>query len=72
MQIFTDMPGMQVYSGNFLDRERGKAGAVYGKHQGICFETQYFPDAVNKDNFESPVVRAGGQFESVTSYKFEF
>ncbi|EEG74825.1 aldose epimerase family protein [[Clostridium] hylemonae] len=72
MQIFTDLPGMQVYSGNFLDRERGKAGAVYGKHQGICFETQYFPDAVNKDNFESPVVRAGGQFESVTSYKFEF
>lgn len=72
MNIFTDMPGMQVYSGNFLEAEHGKNGAVYKKHQGICFETQYFPDAVNKDNFKSPVVRAGEKFASVTAYVFEF
>ena len=72
MDIYTDMPGMQVYSGNFLDRERGKEGALYGKHQGICFETQYFPDAVNKDNFESPIVRAKEKAVSDTSYIFSF
>lgn len=72
MDIYTDMPGIQVYSGNFLDRERGKEGALYGKHQGICFETQYFPDAVNKDNFVSPIVRGKEKAVSDTSYVFSF
>lgn len=70
MEIYTDLPGIQVYSGNFLDGERGKEGAVYRKRQGICFETQYFPDAIHKDNFEGPVVKAGEVYETVTAYRF--
>ena len=56
MQVITDMPGIQFYSGNFLDGTAiGKEGAVYNKRNGLCLETQYFPDAINQDNFESPV-----------------
>lgn len=70
MEIYTDLPGMQVYSGNFLEKEHGKEEVVYGKRAGICFETQYFPDAMNKKTFKSPVVKKGQVYETVTSYKF--
>ncbi len=43
MEVYTDLPGIQFYSGNFLAGSKGKQGAVYGKGYGICFETQYFP-----------------------------
>lgn len=70
MEVSTDLPGMQFYSGNFLVETKGKDGAVYDKGHGICFETQYFPDAIHKDNFKSPVVRAGESYETTTIYKF--
>lgn len=70
MEVWTDLPGVQMYTGNFLDDEKGKNGAVYGKRTAVCFETQYFPDAINKENFESPVCKAGERYHTVTMYKF--
>ena len=70
MQVETDLPGMQFYTANFVENEKGKEGAVYGKRQGACFETQYFPDAVHHANFPSPVVKAGEVYETTTIYRF--
>lgn len=70
MEIYTDLPGMQLYSGNFIEREEGKQGSVYVKRTGVCFETQYFPNSVNLVNFDSCVLKAGEEFSSTTIYKF--
>lgn len=72
MKVYTDLPGIQFYTGNFIEREMGKEGAVYGKRQAACFETQYFPDAVHKEKFEGPVVRAGEVYDTVTTYQFSW
>lgn len=69
MEVFTDLPGMQFYTANFVEDEHGKDGVVYGKRCGACFETQYFPDAVHKEHFEGPVVRAGEVYDTTTIYK---
>ena len=62
---------MQLYSGNFIrDGLKGKGGCTYGKHHGFCFETQYFPNAMNIPSFKSPVVKAYEGVESMTVYKF--
>lgn len=70
MKVYTDLPGMQFYAGNFITRSEGKEGAVYQKRCGVCFESQYFPDAVHKENFEGPVVRAGEVYDTTTAYQF--
>ena len=70
MEVYTDLPGMQFYPANFVDHEKGKAGAVYNMRQAACFETQYFPDAVHKDHFEGPEVKAGEVYETTTAYRF--
>lgn len=70
MEVYTDLPGIQFYSGNFLAGSKGKEGAIYEKGYGICFETQYFPDAIHKENFESPIVKAKEVYETTTVYKF--
>ena len=70
MEVYTDLPGIQFYSGNFLAGSKGKEGAVYEKGYGICFETQYFPDAIHKENFESPITKAGEVYDTTTVYKF--
>ena len=70
MEILTDLPGMQFYTGNFLVSEQGKKGAVYSRRHGACFETQYFPDAVHKEHFEGPVIKAGASYDTVTIYRF--
>jgi aldose 1-epimerase len=70
MEIYTDLPGMQMYSGNFIEKENGKNGAVYTKRSGICFETQFFPNSINIPSFTSCVLKAGEEFESTTIYKF--
>lgn len=68
MEIYTDLPGMQLYSGNFIEKEEGKA--VYTKRTGICFETQFFPNSINVPNFQSCLLKAGEEFHSTTVYKF--
>lgn len=70
MEVYTDLPGVQIYSGNFLSEELGKNGALYKHRQGICFETQYYPDAVNHARFLSAVCRAGEAYRTATVYKF--
>lgn len=70
MEVFTDMPGMQLYTGNFLDGRVGKEGAVYEKRSGVCFETQFFPNACNEARFRSSVIDAGEEYKSYTVFKF--
>lgn len=70
MEVYTDLPGMQMYSGNFIVKEDGKGGACYTKRTGICFETQFFPNSVNIPSFPSCVLKAGEDFRSTTIYKF--
>jgi aldose 1-epimerase len=71
LELFTSEPGVQVYTGNFLDGSiTGKQGARYGKHQGLCLETQHFPDSVNHPEFPSVVLRPGEAFRSTTVFRF--
>ena len=71
MEVFTDMPGMQLYCGNFIDgKEVGKKGRVYQQRDGVCFETQFFPNSCNIDKFPSCVLKAGKKFHTETAYKF--
>lgn len=71
MEVFTDMPGLQFYSSNMLTSiENGKDGARYDKRTGVCFETQYFPNACNIEGFPSSVLKAGHHYEYVTIYRF--
>ena len=70
MEVYTDLPGIQFYSGNGLSPYDGKDGAKYGDRCGFCLETQYFPDSVNQPSFESPIKVAGEKYHTVTIYKF--
>lgn len=69
MEVFTDLPGIQMYTGNFLN-DKGKNGAVYTRNSGVALETQYFPDAINHENFKQPVTKAGEEYDTTTVYKF--
>lgn len=70
MEVYTDLPGMQLYTGNFIEKEDGKEGTEYTKRTGVCFETQFFPNSVNVPSFDSCVIKAGETFTSTTIYKF--
>ena len=71
MEVFTTQPGMQVYSGNFLDGSlKGKGGVAYQKYAGLCLETQHFPDAPNQPDFPSTVLRVAETYNETTIYKF--
>jgi len=71
MEIYTAEPGIQFYTGNFLDGSiTGKAGKVYNKHYGFCLETQHFPDSPNKPDFPSVVLLPGQKYSTVTMHKF--
>jgi aldose 1-epimerase len=71
MEVWTTEPGVQFYSGNFLDGSiTGKRGVVYGKHSGFCLETQHFPNAVNQPAFPSVILRPPAVYSTQTIYKF--
>ena len=71
METLTTLPGIQFYTGNFLDGcPRGKQGAHYLKRCAFCLETQYFPDSPNHAAFPSAVLPAGAVYESKTVYRF--
>jgi len=71
MEIYTTEPGIQFYSGNFLDGSiTGKSGIVYGKYYGFCLETQHFPDSPNKPDFPSTILRPGETYRHETVHKF--
>ncbi|MGI4834338.1 MAG: aldose epimerase family protein [Janthinobacterium lividum] len=71
MEVTTDQPGVQFYTGNFLDGSlTGKNGVVYGKHAGFCLETQHFPDSPNQAKFPSTILKPGETYHTTTSYTF--
>lgn len=71
MEVFTTEPGVQLYTGNFLDGSlKGKRGVVYSQYTGFCLETQHFPDAVNKPAFPSIILRPGHTYHQTTVYRF--
>lgn len=69
MDCYTDEPGVQLYTGNFLSIDFGKGGPMT-QYQGFCLETQHFPDSPNHPDFPSTVLKAGEVFESTTRYHF--
>jgi aldose 1-epimerase len=71
MEVLTTQPGVQFYTGNFLDGSvKGKGGVAYDKHFGFCLETQHWPDSPNRSAFPSVVLRAGEAYSETTIYKF--
>ncbi len=71
LEIWTDQPGVQFYSGNFLDSTlTGKRGQVYHQYYGLCLETQHFPDSVNHPNFPSTILKPGKTLKTTTVHKF--
>lgn len=72
MEVWTTEPGVQFYSGNFLDGTlHGHGGKVYPKRGGLCLETQHFPDTVNQENFPPCDIKPGEVYTSTTVYKFK-
>jgi aldose 1-epimerase len=71
LDVNTTEPGVQFYSGNFLDGTiRGKGGRVYAHRSGLCLETQHFPDSPNHPDFPSTILRPGGRYRSTTVFTF--
>jgi aldose 1-epimerase len=71
LEVYTTEPGLQFYSGNFLDGSiTGKGNWVYGRRAGFCLEAQHFPDSPNKPHFPSVVLAPGQQYRQTTVYKF--
>lgn len=71
LEVCSDMPGMQLYTGNFLtDLPKGKGGAEYGIRHAFCMETQFIPNAVHCPGFEAPVLKAGNVYDRETIYRF--
>lgn len=71
MDVYSDRPGIQVYTGNWLNNSTtAKNGADYRKRYGVALETQQYPDAINHEDFPTPVIKANEAFNTCTVYKF--
>lgn len=72
MEVLTEEPGIQFYSGNFLTDQMnyGKGGATYGYRSAFCLETQHFPDSPNQPSFPSTTLKSGSAYKTLTVYKF--
>lgn len=70
MEVYTTEPGIQLYTGNYIDNLKGKNELVYGKHYALALETQHFPDSPNKPQFPSTELDVNEEFASMTIYKF--
>ncbi len=68
MDCYTNLPGLQIYTGNFIDEQSGKGGICWDAYDGFCLETQYFPDAMNHENFPSVFLAAGDTYTSRTDF----
>ena len=71
MAVYTDCPGMQLYTANFTN-DIGKGGQAYPKRSGVCLETQFFPDSIHKPEWAQSVVPAGKKYHSETKYRFHW
>jgi aldose 1-epimerase len=70
MEIYTTQPGVQLYTANWIDREKGKGGKVYNRRWAFCLETQHFADAVNKPHFPSTILNPGEEYKHVCTHRF--
>ena len=71
MEVYTDQPGIQFYSGNFLDGTlKGKGGHVYPQRAALCLETQHYPDSPNKPSFPSTELKPGQTYKTTTLYRY--
>lgn len=71
MEVYTTKPGVQLYTGNFLDgTDIGKGDNTYAKRSGLCLETQFFPNSIKHKHFPTPILRAGNEYKHMTIYKF--
>ena len=70
MEVFTDLPGVQFYAGNAITPHTGKNGALYQKRFGLCLETQFYPDSVNKPSFPSCIFGPDRPYETTTIFQF--
>lgn len=72
LKVYTNMPGMQIFTANHLNDKKGKDGALYQARNGVCFETQFYADSPNKPLFPSTILKAGEEFYSITEYEILF
>lgn len=70
MEITTTKPGIQLYTGNFLDGVKGADGAVFNRQEALCLETQFYPDSINQPAFPSPVLNPGETYNHKTVHRF--
>jgi aldose 1-epimerase len=71
LRVLTTEPGVQLYTGNFLDGSiKGKEGRVYKRRYAFCLETQHFPDSPNHPSFPTTELKPGEKFHSVTMFEF--
>jgi aldose 1-epimerase len=70
MEVYTTEPGVQLYTGNYLDGTLKARGAVYQKRHGFCLEAQHFPDSINQPSFPSTLLRPGETYRQTTVHKF--
>lgn len=71
MEVYTDTPGIQIYTANYLNEKVDcKDGATYHPYDGVCFETQFFPNSCNTKEFKSCLIKAGEQYDYTTVYRF--
>jgi aldose 1-epimerase len=71
LRVLTDQPGIQFYSGNFLDGSiKGKGGKAYQQYAGLCLETQHFPDSPNQPHFPTTLLKPGQRYHTITIYRF--
>ena len=70
MDVFTDLPGVQLYTANFVGGQVGKGGVKYVNNGAFCLETQYFPNAINEPNFKRPITDVGETYQTKTIYRF--
>jgi aldose 1-epimerase len=71
LEVWTTEPGVQFYTGNFLDGKTvGKGGVAYPRRSALCLETQHYPDSPNQPKFPSVVLKPGERYHTVTTYRF--
>jgi aldose 1-epimerase len=70
MEVLTTLPGVQLYTSNYVNGIQGKAAKVYDRHSAVCLETQFFPDSPNQPHFPSTVLVPGEEFSAHTVYRF--
>lgn len=71
LYAYTDRPGVQLYTGNFIHEHMGKQGAFYGERHGFCLESQYYPDAFRHPDFQKPLILAGEAYKAHTVFRLK-